>query len=489
MTRILFGLAVMMFLLIASCDSNKPNPQNDSDNTTPAMGSEGAPCYPNGTCDDGLQCFSGRCVELPDSLTENEQMDEDAGIEEITADADETVDAVDTVDTEQPDVDMADEDLVDEDTYDDWVSDTTDIQPDPDIVDADNVVADEIITDADETVDTEQPDVDIADEDLVDEDTYDDWVPDTDAVADSMVLCTGQTKCYNATVEMTCPTEGNAFYGQDSQYAALGYCAPRSYSISGAANNDVVTDNVTGLIWQRTLPATYAGCSGGAPAGSTCTWQDAVDYCTELTYDGQTDWRLPTRKELAMLSDYGRYNPAIDTTIFPGTQLGYYWSSSSSAGNAVGAWRVSFANGGVSSNYRTDTYYARCVRGETLPDSTFTEETISGKVIVTDTVTGLIWTKEYSGTVTWQNALSYCENLNYGGQTDWRLPNIEELKTLVDDTISSPESTFPGMPSSYFWSSSSYAFHTDYAWLVGFDYGFVTDSYKTSKSYARCVRQ
>lgn len=87
----------------------------------------------------------------------------------------------------------------------------------------------------------------------------------------------------------------------------------------------------------------------------------------------------------------------------------------------------------------------------------FTEATVSGKVIVTDTVTGLIWTKEYSGTVTWQNALAYCENLDYGGYTDWRLPNIEELKTLINRGKYNPASDFPGMPSAYFWSSSSRA--------------------------------
>ena len=119
----------------------------------------------------------------------------------------------------------------------------------------------------------------------------------------------------------------------------------------------------------------------------------------------------------------------------------------------------------------------------------FTEATVSGKVIVTDTVTGLIWTKEYSGTVIWQNALAYCENLSYAGYTDWRLPNIDELKTLIDDTIYSPASTFPGMLSEYFWSSSSHAHYTTPAWRVDFSYGYVNYSSKANTYCARCVRQ
>ncbi|RXM22195.1 DUF1566 domain-containing protein, partial [Citrobacter sp. AAK_AS5] len=93
------------------------------------------------------------------------------------------------------------------------------------------------------------------------------------------------------------PSWDEAFTGQDAQY--LVQCEARDYTVSGAANNDVVTDNNTGLIWQRTLPATYAGCTG--ESGTKCTWQEAIDYCADLSYGGSDDWRLPSRKELATL--------------------------------------------------------------------------------------------------------------------------------------------------------------------------------------------
>jgi hypothetical protein len=118
----------------------------------------------------------------------------------------------------------------------------------------------------------------------------------------------------------------------------------------------------------------------------------------------------------------------------------------------------------------------------------FEEITVSGKVIVKDTATGLEWTKEYATNKTWQQALDYCETLNYGDYSDWRLPNIEELKTLIDDTIYGPASTFPGMSSNSFWSSSSSVSSTNYAWYVYFYYGYVYYYYKTSYNYARCVR-
>ncbi len=299
------------------------------------------------------------------------------------------------------------------------------------------------------------------------------------------VICTGQTKCYNDTVEIPCPAKGADFYGQDAQY--LDKCVPRSYTISGTNPQEIVTDNNTSLQWQRTLPATYVGCTGGNPVGSICKWQEAVNYCENLVYGGYEDWRLPTRKELATLPDYGKYDPVIDTNVFPSTKSSYYWSSSSDVYSASNAMNVSFISGDIGSYNKTDNYYAQCVRGAALTMSSFTESTVDGKVIVTDTKTGLIWQKEYNNTVSWVNALNYCEISTYAGYTDWRLPNIEELKTLIDDTFYNPASSFPGMPTNTFFSSSSDVYNTDFVWLVYFSIGAVGSGFKTNNS-AICVR-
>jgi hypothetical protein len=120
--------------------------------------------------------------------------------------------------------------------------------------------------------------------------------------------------------------------------------------------------------------------------------------------------------------------------------------------------------------------------------ASFTEETKSGKVIVTDTTTNLQWTKEYATGKNWQQALDYCETLDYGGYTDWRLPNINELRTLINRNKFNPASDFPGTPSSRFWSSSSYVNNTISAWLVYFYYGYVYNGNKTDYYNAGCVR-
>ncbi|MBT6763030.1 MAG: DUF1566 domain-containing protein, partial [Prolixibacteraceae bacterium] len=52
---------------------------------------------------------------------------------------------------------------------------------------------------------------------------------------------------------------------------------------------------------------------------------------------------------------------------------------------------------------------------------------------ITDNATGLMWTKDDSGTgMNWQQALEYAEGKEFAGYSDWRLPNIKELQSIVD---------------------------------------------------------
>ena len=128
--------------------------------------------------------------------------------------------------------------------------------------------------------------------------------------------------------------------------------------------------------------------------------------------------------------------------------------------------------------------------GLALADSSrFTvTEPVSGEQVVTDAVTGLMWQKSYATSKTWKQALAYCESLSYGGYSDWRLPNVQELSSLVNSARYNPASDFPDMPSSYFWSSSSDANFYNFACYVYFGNGYVASYYKTSYDDARCVR-
>jgi len=74
-------------------------------------------------------------------------------------------------------------------------------------------------------------------------------------------------------------------------------------------------------------------------------------------------------------------------------------------------------------------------------------------------------------TFVWRNALAGCETLDWGGHTDWRLPDKKELRSIVDNHAYNPSidtAAFPATPSSWFWSSSSYADNVSLAWDVYF---------------------
>ena len=62
-----------------------------------------------------------------------------------------------------------------------------------------------------------------------------------------------------------------------------------------------------------------------------------------------------------------------------------------------------------------------------------------GNGTIKDNYTGLVWQKiQSSNAMTWDEALAYAENLTLAGKSDWRLPNIKELQSLNDVTLSKP---------------------------------------------------
>jgi len=116
----------------------------------------------------------------------------------------------------------------------------------------------------------------------------------------------------------------------------------------------------------------------------------------------------------------------------------------------------------------------------------------NGDGTVTDTVTGLMWQQSDDGNGrTWQEALDYCEGLEYADSADWRLPNVRELESLVDwDRCSLTIDPVFVCHSSYcYWSGSTYAYFTDRAWYVDFNEGDVCSKNKDDyRNYVRCAR-
>ncbi|WP_457592376.1 Lcl C-terminal domain-containing protein [Hydrogenimonas sp.] len=117
--------------------------------------------------------------------------------------------------------------------------------------------------------------------------------------------------------------------------------------------------------------------------------------------------------------------------------------------------------------------------------------------VVTDSATGLMWQDDYSdngGAVklaTWIEAIDYCENLTLGGYSDWRLPNIRELNSIVDLSRYRPpiDPVFQITESSRrYWSSTAETGRTSDAWYVSFSSCSRGNYDKTLVYSVRCVR-
>ena len=116
--------------------------------------------------------------------------------------------------------------------------------------------------------------------------------------------------------------------------------------------------------------------------------------------------------------------------------------------------------------------------------------------IVSDNSTGLEWQDAYSDNnntmeqLNWSSALLYCEELGLGGNSDWRLPNLNELYSVVDLASSSPamDSTFLTIASDYSWSSTSNNLSPEYAWVIYFNNGYISHILKSKSYNVRCVR-
>lgn len=130
--------------------------------------------------------------------------------------------------------------------------------------------------------------------------------------------------------------------------------------------------------------------------------------------------------------------------------------------------------------------------------------TDNGNNTITDRGTGLMWKKCSEGqsgadcsggsiiTTSWAEGLSICEADTTAGFTDWRLPNINELFSLVAMVTIDPSidtTFFPNTIADFYWSSTTFT-HTDnsQAEFIAFDDGVVSEDNKIAPYYTRCVR-
>lgn len=263
----------------------------------------------------------------------------------------------------------------------------------------------------------------------------------------SLLLKTGQTISYHA------DDDGDLELGIAPDYTVLttgGYSGTTNVTLNGktfAFSNACVQDNRTGKMWARVVPQSDIG----PVADGKLFWEQ---------------WTLAA--ESVTFAEVG--GPGTDTiTAAAGTPFNT---------DALCVGRIFTVAGTVSND---GTYTVAAIANNII---TTVEDLANEGPINTDfaTTNDLIW--------------DLVDEANSGnglaGYTDWRVPNIVELKSIIKingDSPSIDSIVFPSTPSAYHWSSSTAPLTIINAWAIYFSYATTADiNKKQKKSFVRLVR-
>lgn len=307
------------------------------------------------------------------------------------------------------------------------------------------------------------------------------------------VQATGQGECFNEQGQrIDC-----AGSGQDGETRAGLPLPTQRFRVDG----EVAHDLLTGLCWPLD-----AGL-GEFPM----MWQEALDFVAKLNAAeslGYSDWRLPARRELLSLLCYQRTRPPLPAGHpFVNLFASWYWSATSAAYHPAHAWYLDMDGGRMFYGGKEQSFMLWPVRGKCpwLPpgqracygsdgrridcegsgqDGAFFAQSESPAPryfvhaqVVTDLWTGLQWfacADLAPGQVSWGEALEVVAALAGESARPWRLPNINELESLVDYDHAKPALS-PGMPLSAvrdgYWSSTTSVYESGWAWALYLDKG------------------
>ncbi|MFC1641463.1 DUF1566 domain-containing protein, partial [Myxococcota bacterium] len=212
--------------------------------------------------------------------------------------------------------------------------------------------------------------------------------------------------------------------------------------------NGTVRDDITCLVWEKANPSTQG------------SWQDAYNRCASLAssrYAGFDDWRMPTRVEMASITDV-----SLGSTGYPkvfSVTSGYYVTGSfwyktiltkNDANPEDRVW--GYGTNGFTSNAivrSNSNNLTRCVRGNGAGEAADTyaleppdHYTVTGSgldAVVTDNYTELTWQQTFSSSrMAWSAAAAYCASQTTGGLSGWRLPTLNELASTVNEALVAP---------------------------------------------------
>jgi len=278
--------------------------------------------------------------------------------------------------------------------------------------------------------------------------------------------------------------KGDRFYGQAGNYDIN----PQKYiklGVGGIKISENITefcmikDENTGLMWEikskNKIDINYSE--------RKYNYQEALNYIDRLnqeSYGGFSDWRLPNKEELRSIVKYGDEDLAIHEEYFPNTKPDFYWSKDVYGADTKLMWGIYFGYGCGIAYSKEQRFCVRAVRdgyNQSFGDAEKINFVDNNDGTISDLNTGLMWKKDESPNLTWEDALKYCEELNLSGHNDWRMPSMKELGTILDISYYNEtwyfEKYFPDTqinPLGFYWSSNTFA--DTFAWGINFKFGY-----------------
>ncbi len=233
--------------------------------------------------------------------------------------------------------------------------------------------------------------------------------------------------------------------------------------------NDIAQDKLTGLVWHinADLPE------------FPLTWKEAFEFIQEINdsrLSGVNAWRLPARKELFSLLSHQFVNPCLPNDHpFINVFNGYYWTGTESARLSNQAWYVHLGGGKVYRGMKHSSYLVWPVSGPSADPAFMENRFVANGETFYDRVTHRTWSAgnpANDGAITWKEAIRAVKKLNETREADcdpWRLPNIRELESLVDNRNHSPafaDGFSPNKARDGYWSSTTSVYEPRYAWVL-----------------------
>lgn len=259
-----------------------------------------------------------------------------------------------------------------------------------------------------------------------------------------------------------CPTRGYAHF-TISNVEGSGLPAAATYEVT----NELVTDTVTGLVWER------------PPHAERTTWEAAKARCDALELGVRRDFRLPGRIELVTILDFARL--PVAASPFEDAVADYHFTSSPVLFVDGSAYSVYFGAGETAiASADPGSAVSRCVAGDVTQRSD-AQFAVEGELVV-DRVTGLAWERAAGAPEPYDAAAERCESLGM------RLPSIRELQSIVDENAYDPAldpALFPDAESTGFWSRT---LRGSAPWHVAFVDGQTSaEIYADEPLASRCV--